>query len=309
MGTWTPGPGPTAGDDTFIGDNTDETADGGAGNDTLSGGDGADILNGGDGDDRLIWDWVTDHDTLNGGDGDDTIVLQGDGFGSGWLTIDGGAGADTLWVRFGNLTADSTISGVERLVFTGPGTSSVPMSFFSGVTTLWVNGVIELSTSGVLDFSAMNIPETFTFNGVTYHDTQFVLFGADGDDTFIAPTTVGVRIRFNGGFGNDIITGNAGKDILQGGNGDDVPTSGAGRDIITPGLGNDTVDAGADDDLIIINDGFNSVRSIDGGAGVDILDMSYGGFAAGSTMTGVEAIYLHSVGGSVDAALFADVET
>lgn len=53
MGLWTPGPGPTATDDTFLGDMADDTADGLGGNDTLSGMGGADTLSGGDGNDVI----------------------------------------------------------------------------------------------------------------------------------------------------------------------------------------------------------------------------------------------------------------
>ena len=66
MGVWTPGVGPTSGDDVFIGDGTAEIASGGAGNDTLNGGDGDDTLVGGAGDDRL-----------NGGAGVDTAIFSG----------------------------------------------------------------------------------------------------------------------------------------------------------------------------------------------------------------------------------------
>lgn len=48
MGVWTPGVGPTSGDDTFTGDASNEAASGGTGNDTLDGGDGDDVLSGGD---------------------------------------------------------------------------------------------------------------------------------------------------------------------------------------------------------------------------------------------------------------------
>jgi len=53
MGTWSPGSGPTAGDDVYTGDGAVDVVDGGAGADTLSGFGGADTLNGGDGNDTL----------------------------------------------------------------------------------------------------------------------------------------------------------------------------------------------------------------------------------------------------------------
>lgn len=53
MGTWSPGPGPSDGDDVYTGDGAVDNVDGGLGNDTLSGFGGADTLNGGDGNDIL----------------------------------------------------------------------------------------------------------------------------------------------------------------------------------------------------------------------------------------------------------------
>jgi hypothetical protein len=70
MGIWTPGPGPTVGDDVFVGDATSEIASGGAGNDTLNGDAGNDTLIGGLGD-----------DTLNGGTGADTASYAGSTYG------------------------------------------------------------------------------------------------------------------------------------------------------------------------------------------------------------------------------------
>ena len=56
MGVWAPGSGATAGDDVFVGDDADETANAGAGHDTLSG-NGNDILGGGVGDDTIDGGW------------------------------------------------------------------------------------------------------------------------------------------------------------------------------------------------------------------------------------------------------------
>ncbi len=71
---WTPGPGPTAGDDTFVGVyGVPEIAFGFDGNDTLSG-NYDDELDGGAGADRL-----SGGATMRGGDGDDVVTLQIDG--------------------------------------------------------------------------------------------------------------------------------------------------------------------------------------------------------------------------------------
>ncbi|MGH1579015.1 calcium-binding protein [Planktotalea sp.] len=83
-----------------------------------------------------------------------------------------------------------------------------------------------------------------------------VINGDSGADTII------------GGDGDDTIDGAGGADSLRGGDGDDVISA----------EGNDSVDAGGDDDLIIITDkitnGNEVAVDVDGGGGVDTLDLS-----------------------------------
>lgn len=108
-GTWYPGPGPTDGDDSFIGSDSEDILGfdedgfplypyGGPGNDTLDGRGGDDCLIGGEGDDSIlggdgndILAGGADNDTLLGGAGND--VLQGNP-GNDWIY--GGEGSDTV---------------------------------------------------------------------------------------------------------------------------------------------------------------------------------------------------------------------
>jgi Ca2+-binding RTX toxin-like protein len=104
MGTWTPGPGATSGDDTYVGDDSDDSFINGLdGNDTLSGAGGDDSLNGGNGDDTLTggaYDDVIDTGNGNnhvyGGAGNDIIKSSG-----GQDTLSGGLGNDAFVVRAG----------------------------------------------------------------------------------------------------------------------------------------------------------------------------------------------------------------
>ena len=68
MGVWSPGPGATTGDDTFTGDGTNETANGGLGDDTLIGNGGNDTLYGGAGADAFVFST-----TLGGGNVDSIV--------------------------------------------------------------------------------------------------------------------------------------------------------------------------------------------------------------------------------------------
>jgi Ca2+-binding RTX toxin-like protein len=85
-------------DDIYVGDENDNTHDGGGGSDTLSGGYGDDTLSGGLGNDTLNGQQGDDqliggagNDSLSGGDGADQLVG-----GAGNDTLSGGGGADTF---------------------------------------------------------------------------------------------------------------------------------------------------------------------------------------------------------------------
>ncbi|TCB78450.1 Ig-like domain-containing protein [Acinetobacter sp. ANC 4173] len=91
------------GDDTLNGSSGNDLIRGGAGNDTLNGGDGNDLLIDGNG-----------ADTFNAGNGNDVIVISGTGF----VSIDGGVGTDTLTLLGGidlDLTTSNNITNIERI--------------------------------------------------------------------------------------------------------------------------------------------------------------------------------------------------
>lgn len=178
MGVWTPGPGPTAGNDTFEGDATAETASGGDGNDTLNGAGGNDTLHGDNG-----------KDTLNGGEGDDTL----DG-GRNDDVLRGGAGNDTLFGGIGSgafaPVSDDLYGDEGDDVLTAGG--EVLNNLFGGEGNDVLNG-------GEGQDHLEGGADDDTLRGGENRDE---LFGGDGDDTL------------NGGADSDQITGGAGADIL-----------------------------------------------------------------------------------------------
>ena len=110
------------GDDQIFGRIDDDALYGQAGNDIVGGGAGNDLMDGGAGNDTLIGDWGVD--TMQGGDGNDVFMagevtspgyneaqadliaggngndlyIVGNGFETGTVSFDGGAGTDTLRV-------------------------------------------------------------------------------------------------------------------------------------------------------------------------------------------------------------------
>ncbi len=259
MGIWTPGPGPTAGNDTFTGDETAEVASGGDGNDTLSGNGGNDTLNGDAGDDVLtsgagllnflnggagddLLQGGTGQDTLEGGDGAD--VING---GAGLSLIVGGAGDDVLNGEQGDdfLTGgagrDTFVFNVRDFGFTdritdfesGEAGDLIDLSFFN-IANL---GMILPHMTEEAGGTRITLPFnggafSFLIESVLISDltaANFV-FGAASEDLDVA--------------GSGALFGGSGDDLLTGGRFDDLFDGGAGADrfhVAAREFGNDTI--------------------------------------------------------------------
>jgi Ca2+-binding RTX toxin-like protein len=308
MGIWTPGPGPSADDDVFIGDGTNETADGGAGNDTLSGGDGDDVLHGGIGNDTLTLDIAGDTDALFGDDGDDLIIVDDRDLAS-LISAHGGSGHDTLWLKNAILAPGSSFSGFETLFIDDNVFGDFPPGIFDGVTTLLLETGFTLASPGVLDFSAVYIPDSFVFNGVQHSTPVINMRGSSGDDTIILPVdpTTNSLAFLMGYDGNDTLSGTENNDELRGGNGDDILSGGDGEDILISGASGsngDILNGGAGNDLLQL-DGEAKV-TLDGGDGDDLLALS-GVLLPGSAIQNVETILIENAG--VDPNALAGIQT
>lgn len=111
--------------------------------------------------------------------------------------------------------------------------------------------------------------------GLTLNQT-----GTAGDDgVSFAGQSVQAVLRYEGGTGNDSITGHVGTDLLVGGDGSDVIDGGAGHDWLNGGNGNDALYGGAGDDLLVggagddyLNAG-SGINTLIGGDGSDTIDV------------------------------------
>jgi Ca2+-binding RTX toxin-like protein len=164
---------------TITGDETDNNLQGGAGTDTLYGLGGNDILVGLAENDFL--DGGADNDTLDGGEGNDTLFG-----GEGFNILIGGAGNDTLIGRSFAQGANNTF-GDNASYANATAAITATMSANSQVT-----GDASVGTD-----TLQNIDR---------------VIGSAFNDTFTADTLVsnqfGNFIAFEGGAGNDTITGN-----------------------------------------------------------------------------------------------------
>ncbi|WP_298258783.1 calcium-binding protein [uncultured Litoreibacter sp.] len=130
------------------------------------------------------------------------------------------------------------------------------------MTTITLTGTIgddTINTSGL------------SISGVT----QYVIVGADGNDTII---TNNVSHNIFSGRGDDFILAGNGDDIINAGNGADRVFGGRGADqingagggdYIDGGHGNDVIDGGSGDDFIFGRKGNNDLF---GGAGNDVVN-------------------------------------
>ena len=269
------------GDDTLIGNNLDNTIDGGRGffsDDTLDGGDGIDTLSylsssGGvfinlgqtaaqntfsagmdtiSNFENLVGSNFNDFlggsspgtNTIQGMGGNDTFFMSG-----GNDILDGGEGIDTFGSIFSNRAVTADLAA-------GTVTTRLPTS-----TTDIINSAQLISIENVFGGKLAD-----TISGDAAENS---LSGGDGDDTL------------DGGAGNDTLDGGADNDILFGGAGDDSFIGGAGNDTFFIGEAGDVVSGGAGNDRARVNNaagvnlslaGWTGVERVDGAGGNDTID-------------------------------------
>jgi Ca2+-binding RTX toxin-like protein len=285
----------------ILGSKGDDIIGGGAGADVIYGGRGSDHLDGGGGADTLIGG--SGVDTLLGAAGDDLFRVEASEFSSNTTVysdlIDGGPGSDTLELNFNRADSLTTswamyqinsgsLSNIERLVINN--------SYFSTVVLTadtW-NAFTSFSVSGSNNASAYYFPSltisgtahSISFNNVdvaskigkitltgTYSDidaSNITLGQTDGID-------FGTALNYH-----SISVSNFDSILLSGGN-----------DLLRVfGDESFTVNAGTGDDYIRVENVRNLAATINGGAGIDTLDLTQNSFVdlTKTTLNGIESI-------------------
>ena len=208
---------------------------GGDGDDVIDGSELPDAMEGDEGNDRITGfrNPATGRDVFLGGDGNDTLVWNN---GDGSDVMDGEAGDDTVEVNGAAAAGDSfTINpNGQRVKFDR--INLVPFNLDIGTT------------------------ETLQVNGGGADDT---IAGGPGLATLI-------KLRMDGGDGNDTLTG---------GNGDDVMAGGTGNDRLVGGQGREAMAGNEGDDTMVWNNGDGS-GVMDGEAGDDTVEVNGAAAAA-----------------------------
>ena len=321
------------GNDRIVGAGGADVVNGGAGNDTLvwNNGDGSDTLNGDAGNDGtevngdatagdvfslepnagrvkfqrtnlkvFTLDASTERFQVNGLGGDDSVTAN-DGVGAlTLLSVDGGAGADTVT---GSEGADLILGGEGNDVLSGGGgddrivgdRGADTMNGGSGDDTLvWNNGDgtdVANGDAGRDDVEvngATAAGDAFTVqpNGarIKFDRTNLVAFSIDigssetlhanglgGNDSLVVGEVGPFEVTGAGGAGNDTLTGGGSSETFLGGSGNDTITPGGGLDVVFADDGDDQVNIRDNSaDLARGGDGNDSVVA-DAGQ-LDILD-------------------------------------
>ncbi len=196
-------------------------ADGGAGKDKLygsskkdhiSGGDGVDALYGNGGKDILIGD--KGNDRIYGGKGNDLLIWNN---GDGSDLMRGGKGYDTVQVNGATELGD-------RFRVKAKGDKAIFQRVNLGKFALNIDAVEQLEVNGG------GGDETFTLENLAPTDIKKVVFnGGEGNDR-LSGQDARVKIQADGGEGHDVLLGSNQNDRLAGGQGNDSLTGGAGRD-------------------------------------------------------------------------------
>jgi Ca2+-binding RTX toxin-like protein len=322
-----------SGNDRLVGGKGIDLMSGGDGNDTLvwNNGDGSDRMNGEAGNDGVevngsptagdaftlapepggvkfqrtnlipfTLDTATERIQVNGLGGDDTLTSS-DGVGAlTLLSVDGGAGADTI---NGSDGPDLITGGEGNDVLSGGGgddrivgdRGTDTMNGGAGDDTLvWNNGDgtdamngddgrddIEVNGSPTAG-DAMTVQPSA--GRIKLDRTNLVPFSLDigssetmhanglgGNDTIAVGDVSPFEVTASGGPGDDTLTGGSGTDTLLGGSGNDTITAGAGLDVVSGDAGDDTVNV-RDNAADVARGGDGNDSVVADAAGVDVLD-------------------------------------
>jgi Ca2+-binding RTX toxin-like protein len=291
------------GNDRLVGAKGTDLMNGGAGNDTLvwNNGDGSDRINGDAGNDgtevngnatlgdaftlepepggvkfkrtnlvQFTLDTATERFEVNGLGGDDSLSASPGVGALTLLSVDGGAGVDTV---NGSDGPDLILGGEGNDVLSGGGgddrivgdRGADTMNGGSGDDTLvWNNGDgsdVANGDDGRDDVEVNGAPaagDAFTVqpNGarIRFDRTNLVPFSIDigssetmhanglgGDDTITVGEVGTYEVTGSGGPGNDTLTGGGSSETFLGGSGNDTITPGGGIDVVSADDGDDQV--------------------------------------------------------------------
>lgn len=279
-----------AGDNILIGNSAKNVLTGGAGNDTLDGGAGIDTLIGGTGDDNYVVDLLVkgtgakatvaleDTITEKANEGTDTLTLR---MGSDAIAAFAGTAALTLAANLENL--DASLTGALKLNLTGNAANNTltgndadnVLDGKAGIDTLIGgkgNDTYVIDDAQELDLLVENADEGIDTLQITYRNlskttalqvdlSQASLLNVEN----VTVTGTGL-FDITGNDGDNVLIGNALRNIIIAGEGNDTLNGKGGGDRLVGGNGNDTYYVYSDKDEVIEDNaeagGIDTVRVV-----------------------------------------------
>ena len=241
-------------------------------NDRLNGRAGADMLFGGGGNDTVVGNGGPD--MLDGGPGDDTVDYAWAGSAAVSVRLDLGTATtgeleDVLRSFRGVITANGNdevtgtaaaetfqLGGGDDVISAGPGADAI--SAGTGNDTLRGGPGAD-----VLDGGVGGDTVTYDERG-PFEPLNITLATAGGDGGAGENDTLAGIEDVIGGASNDVITGDAGGNVLRGGFGLDTLDGGAGGDVLSGGEDRDTIAGGAGTDTLFGEGDDDSINAFDG---------------------------------------------
>ncbi len=254
------------GDDDITASNQTDgvTYEGGGGNDQLNGLTRADVLLGGEGDDDI--EGGKGADTLNGGTGIDTVS--------------GGDSNDVIQVAGGLAEFDDMSGGAGNDLVVNISNSHLTFDMFN------TDGSIEELDANGKEVKGNGGANIFDFDDVSLVDVTSVRGLGGNDDITASNQTDGVV--YEGGAGDDALTGLTRADVLLGGEGDDLIVGGRGNDTINGGTGNDDLTGGANNDTFVFDGALSGNEGTvqDFGVGDDLFKINVNGDGSNASFIG-----------------------
>ena len=159
----------------------------------------------------------------------------------------------TLSTAYGSATATANAEVITRFRNGGP-FGQVNLDPNLGGFTLDVEGTPAGDTIAV-NADPVSGLTSLIVNGTNYiypaNISRINVFGGDGDDTISADKALTIPVYFNGGNGNDKLTGGAAADMLLGGEGKDLIDGGLGNDLVFGGAGSDRLRGSGGQDILV----------------------------------------------------------
>jgi Ca2+-binding RTX toxin-like protein len=270
-------------DDTITGAQSADELLGGPGDDVIDAGFGSDVVRAGAGDDTIKETGrPSDSDTIDGGDGTDTLNLDFRAMSAGYYDVRVADGSvPSLFVMDGYGRIRDTVAAAISFTVRGGSASSVTydqierVNYSSSATgstlVIYQGGVAYKAGSGQDTFFADwsdasasiiwdNDPsKTQTVNGVVISGMERLLLATGSGNDVVSNTRNSTNDEISTGPGNDLVDAGPGSDVVLTGAGDDtikVTARSSVADFVDGGEGVDQLDL----DCLVLNGGFYEVR-------------------------------------------------